>query len=173
MAESMGLDLGRHRDLSGRARQPWVRRGLVAMLALLPLLALLNVFGQRTSTQSARGGGATLIVTAPEALRGGLLFQARIQVTADRPIAHPVLALDGGWLSGLTLNTIEPAASNQGWRDGALRLSYPPIAKGGSLVVYLEYQVNPTTVTRRARTASLLDGSNQLVSLSDTITVFP
>ena len=51
------------------------RRTLLGLLAVLPVLALLNVFGQRPSTTSARAAAGDLAVTAPARLRSGLIFQ--------------------------------------------------------------------------------------------------
>jgi hypothetical protein len=55
MASSLpdGLNVERNRDLSGRARHPQFRRALLCLVAMLPLLALLNVFGQRPTVSSA------------------------------------------------------------------------------------------------------------------------
>jgi len=39
--------LRRHRDLQGRRNDVWFRRGLLALTAAIPILALFNVFGQR------------------------------------------------------------------------------------------------------------------------------
>src|SRR5213078_2810893 len=39
------IDLGRDRDLRGRDKDLWIRRSLFALIALIPLLALFNVFG--------------------------------------------------------------------------------------------------------------------------------
>ena len=66
-----GLWLERNRDLAGRGSAPWVRRvGLLLLLALV-IAALLNTFGQRATTSSARGPAASLQLNAPERARGG------------------------------------------------------------------------------------------------------
>jgi len=60
MAEDLGLDLERHRDLRGRDREPWIRRSGMALLTLIPLAALLNTFGQAPTASTAEGSGAEL-----------------------------------------------------------------------------------------------------------------
>src|SRR5437773_961957 len=60
-----GIVLRRHRDLDGRGWHLWVRRGLLAALALFVVLALLNVFGQRPSGAQKTVDAATLKVYAP------------------------------------------------------------------------------------------------------------
>jgi hypothetical protein len=45
--------LKRDRDLVGRQNEIWVRRGLFALMCVVPVLALLNLFGQRPSESTA------------------------------------------------------------------------------------------------------------------------
>src|SRR3954454_4753666 len=74
-------------DTGGRGLA--ARRAAMCVLAALVALALLNVFGQRPSTSRAATGAATLVVSAPTTVRGGILFQGRIQVVANRTITDP------------------------------------------------------------------------------------
>jgi hypothetical protein len=53
VATPEGLTLARHRDLGGRRSELWGRRASVALLAIPPLLAALNVFGQQPTTTNA------------------------------------------------------------------------------------------------------------------------
>src|SRR5207248_3294407 len=68
------LTLTEHRDRRGRRWQEWARRGAMLAVALVPLLALLNVFGQRPETSSAATGTARLQVYAPARARSGLVY---------------------------------------------------------------------------------------------------
>jgi hypothetical protein len=51
--------LKRDRDLAGRRNEIWVRRGLFTLLCVVPVLALLNVFGQRPSGADAAAAAAS------------------------------------------------------------------------------------------------------------------
>ncbi|MBA2568448.1 MAG: hypothetical protein H0V11_03780, partial [Actinobacteria bacterium] len=44
---------------------------------------------------------------------------------------------------------------------------------GRKLVVYLQYQVNPTNVGRRSQDVELYDGEVLLTEVDRTVTVFP
>jgi hypothetical protein len=77
-----GIVLTRDRDLEGRSHDLWVRRGLFALLPLIAVLALLNVFGQDETTSTEDSSTATLDLRAPERVRGGLLYQARFTISA-------------------------------------------------------------------------------------------
>jgi hypothetical protein len=163
----------RDRDLEGRAWEIWVRRGLFALLPILALLGLLNVFGQRPDTITKAGNGATLKLHAPDRVRGGLIYQARFHITAQRDLEHPTVVLDPGWLESMTLNTIEPSPVNEASDNGRLSLDLGHIPAGHSYLLYMQFQTNPTNVGTRSADVTLKDGDQTLLRLERHITVFP
>ena len=167
--------LSRERDLElqGRAYQPWLRRGLLALLALFILAALLSVFGQRSTTSTAAGPAATLTVAAPERLRGGLVFEGRFEIAAHRTIQTPRLVLDGGWMEGMILNTSEPTPSTETSRDGRLVLDFDEIPAGTTFTYWSQWSVNPVNVGHRSQDVALFDGPRELVSVHRQVTIFP
>jgi len=173
MDDDLGLNLERARDLVGRDREPWVRRVGISLVLLIPLAALLNTFGQSPVKATAAGAGVRLSVESPEAARGGLIYQVQVTVDADSGIKEPVLVLSESWLQGLTLNTTEPAASDEQWGPEGLMLTYAPVQAGGQLKVFLQYQVNPTTVERRTQRVEIRDGTTPLAHLDRIFTVYP
>lgn len=168
-----GIVLRRHRDLEGRRWHPWLRRGLLGLIALVLVLGLFDVFGQATSTTRAQAGAATLSVSAPGAVRGGLLFQARITTEAHTELRDATLVLNQAWLDGLTVNTIEPSPLNEASRDGNLAFDLGHLPAGSKHVLYLDYQVNPTTVGSRTLRLELQDGETPVTSLERTLRIFP
>jgi hypothetical protein len=173
MAAPEGLTLGRHRDLEGRERRPYVRRVLIGLLVVFLTLALLNVFGQRPDTATGATEGVELEVYSPTRLRSGLYFMSRFTIRAEEEIANATLVLDPGWLEGMTLNTVEPAPVGEANRDGRLALELGRVPAGTEHVLFLQFQVNPTNLGRRAQDVDLLDGDQELIHLDRTITVFP
>ena len=168
-----GIVLRRHRDLQGRRWHPWLRRGLLGLVALVVVLALFDVFGQASSTTRAETGAATLSVTAPGAVRGGLLFQARITTEARTELKDATLVLNQAWINGLTVNTIEPSPLNEASRDGNLVFDLGHLPAGSKHVLYLDYQVNPNTVGSRTLRLELQDGETPVTSLERTLRIFP
>ena len=168
-----GIVLTRHRDLKGRGWHPWVRRALVGVVALVLLLALFGFVGQSTSTTRAETAAATLVVDAPDAVRGGLLYQARFTIVAHQELKQATLVLNEKWIDGLTVNTIEPSPVNEASRDGKLALELGHLAAGARYVLYLDYQVNPTTVGSRTLKAELDDGEQPVASLSRNLKIWP
>jgi hypothetical protein len=168
------IDRERYLDLKGRRSGPWGRRAVMAIFAAVAVLAVLNVFGQRGTRKVADSAAARLEVSGPNRLRGGLYYQSLITVRARRAIEHPQLVLNRSWFDGLTINTTEPQASQESATGGGnVALQYDKLDAGDVLRVWIEYQVNPTTVTRRTQVLELDDGPHKLVTLSRKLTVFP
>jgi hypothetical protein len=168
-----GIVLARHRDLKGRGWHPWVRRGLVALVVLVLVLALFGFVGQSTSTSRAETAAATLTVDAPDAVRGGLLYQARFTIVARQELKQATLVLNEKWIDGLTVNTIEPSPVGEASRDGKLALELGHLAAGARYVLFVDYQVNPTTVGSRTLKADLDDGEQPVVSLTRQLRIWP
>jgi len=174
MAQKLdSVSLTRARELNGRARETWIRRVSLAVLAAVSVLALLNVFGQEPGEATANSSGATLTVLAPARIRGGLLFEARFTITAHQEIRKAVLVLDRGWAEGMTINTIEPSPSQESSDNGRLSFQLGDIPAGQIFVLYMQFQVNPVTVGSRSQLAEVLDGPVSLVSLTRHMTVLP
>jgi hypothetical protein len=165
--------LRRDRDLEARQNDIWVRRALFALVCVVPLLALANLFGQHPDSSTAEVAAAHFSLSSPSRARGGLLYQARFRIEAKERIAQAELVLDKGWIEGLTINTIEPSPTSETSQDGKLALDLGPIPRGQSYVLFVDFQVNPTTVGRQDQTVTLYDGDRALVSLHRTLTVFP
>ena len=168
-----GIVLKTHRDLEGRRHEQWVRRALLILLLAIPVAALLNVFGQSPSTTKASSPEANLQLLAPPALRSGLLYEARFRIYARSELKKATLVLQPGWLEGFTLNTLEPSPVGEASDHGRLVFTLGHVPAGGSYRLYLQFQVNPTTVGRRSQNVTLLDGTRTLALIRRTVTVFP
>lgn len=166
------LDLARHRDYKG-TRELVARRVVMALLAALALAALFEAFGQSARTSSAAAERATLEVSAPPRLRGGLFFQGRFTVRAQAAIENATLVFGPGWMENVHINTIEPAPTEEGSRDGDLALSFGRLEPGDELVLYMQFQVNPTNVGHRPADVALYDGDELIARVDHTVTVFP
>jgi len=168
------LDADADRDLRGRERHQLGRRMALGALTLFVLAALLNVFGQRTTTTVAAEPAAALSVQAPSRLRGGLIFEGRFRIDAREAIAEPTLVLQSGWIDAITLNSIEPAPTTErSLDDGSIAFDLPPIAAGGSSTLYTQWQVNPTALGRTSADVELRDGDRSIARVERTVTIFP
>jgi hypothetical protein len=168
-----GLDAGRDLDLGGRASHVWIRRTLLALIAVFPIAALLNVFGQRPATSVAATPEATLKVYSPSRLRGGLLYTSRFTIIAHQDVKKAILLLDSGWVEQLTFNAVVPQPVSQASADGRLSMEIGHIPAGKKFTLYISYQVNPTNVGHRSQNVVLEDGSTKLATIHRTVTIFP
>jgi len=160
-------------ELKGRGRHTLYRRISLAVLALVVAAGLWGVFGQQSTSTVAAGSKAVLTVEAPAHLRGGLLFQARFEIHAKQPLGHPKLLLSPGWLESMTLNTVAPTPPSESSSPAGLAMTFDPMSAGETLIVWTEWQVNPTNAGRRSEDVTLFDGPSQIAFAERTLTVFP
>jgi hypothetical protein len=169
------LVLKRHRDLVGVKPYGVVSRWVVmTLLTVAAILGLANVFGQRPVSTTATAPAASLKLYAPEHLRGGLLWSARFHIRANADLKKATLVLDPGWAEGMAINTIEPSPVGQASKDGRLSLDLGHIPKGGSFILFMQFQANATNVAwRRSQDVELDDGAKQILVLHHHVTIYP
>jgi hypothetical protein len=168
-----GIDLPRHRDFKGKAAGQWLRHAFLLLLTLFVLAALLNAFGARPQTKEAVATAATLKITAPERVRGGLLYQARLQIHANEPIGAPTLVFDKGWIEETTINTVQPEPAETTSDPKHLKLRYPPLPPARTLDVYISLQANPNDVGTHNADVALYDADEEIASIDRTQVNFP
>jgi hypothetical protein len=167
------LTLKRNRDLVGRERRPWSRRVLLALVAAIPVAGLAGAFGQQAVDSVASAPAATLRVEAADRLRGGLLGQDVFRIDAHTGLKHATLVLDSGWFDSIQLNTVIPNPLAETDRNGRLALDFGHVPAGSTLVVHMQFQVNPTNVGSHPQGVELDDGQQPIVRIHRTLVVFP
>jgi hypothetical protein len=157
----------------GVVRGQRARWAILTAFAVIAALAFIGVFGQRQSETAAAAEAATLRLSGPKTVRGGLYFQSRVEIRALRTIEHPRLVLNEGWTEEMQVNSIEPMPISEASRDGRVVLSYDDLDAGDRLVVWLQFQVNPTNVGQRSYDVELDDGDRPLARVARDIAVLP
>ena len=165
------FDLPRHER--GQRVGLAARRAFVTLLAVVAGVALTGALGQPQHSSGVAADAVVMRLSAPETVRGGLFFEARLDIDARQSIDMPRLVLGDGWLEGLQVNSIEPAAESESSRDGHLELSYRPIAAGERTRIWFQFEVNPTNVGRRSFAVELDDGATALARIDRDLTVLP
>ena len=145
----------------------------MALICVPVALGLLNAFGQRPSSVTAASDAARLEVHAPGNVRGGLIYEARFHIDALQELEQAVLVLDSGWLEGLTINTIEPSPVGEASRDGRLSLELGHIPRGDRYLLFIQVQVNPTTLGRNSQRVDLYDGDRHLLTVRRQLAIWP
>jgi hypothetical protein len=168
-----GLTLERNRDMAGRESWVWVRRTLLALLVVVAILALFDVFGQRPATTKVDAPQASLSVYAPARARSGLIYAARFHINAHRDIKDAYLVLDPGWAEGYTVNGLAPQPVTEASRNGRIAFGFGHVPAGHSLIFFMSLQVNPTNVGRRSQNVELDDGETPILTVHRMITILP
>jgi len=168
-----GLTLKRNRDLVGIESTPRTRRVLLALICIPLVLALFNVFGQRPQKAEASVAEASLSVYSPQRLRSGLYYEARFHVVAHEDLKDARLVLGTGWSEGITINTIEPSPLGAASRNGDLSYDLGHIPAGESHILFVQQQVNPTTIAWRKQRTELWDGERHLLTIDRRFIVWP
>jgi hypothetical protein len=73
----------------------------------------------------------------------------------------------------MTVNTIEPSPVSEASRDGRLALSLGHLPAGAKYVLFMQFQVNPTTVGSRTLRAELDDGDQLVLALTRHLRIYP
>jgi len=146
---------------------------LLCVIAVLPVLALLNVFGQHPTTTSASTRAVSAAVTAPSRLRSGLIFQVRLQITAHRDIKELEVVFDRGWWESMSVNSTVPEPSEESSSDGRVAFDYGQLGAGHTHVSWMYFQVNPTNVGKRQEDIDIKDGQTELAHINRAMTIFP
>jgi hypothetical protein len=152
---------------------PWLRRAVLALFAIGAVAVLAGAIGQQPSSSQAGGAAARLTLSAPDTVRGGLLFQARVTIDATASIRRPQLVLQRGWLEGMQISSIEPQPSQETGSGSTVTLSYDALDAGETLTVWLQFQADPTSVGTRPAGIRLLDGTTPLATIDHDLTVLP
>jgi hypothetical protein len=171
--ELVGIDTARHQRLEGRDRFVWVRRTVLTVFAVLPLLALGNVFGQRAVVNSTSTSAATLEVKSPETVRGGLMFTTEIVITAHHDLHDGQVYLQRGWFTNMIFNGVSPQPSQQGAQQSWQIWDFGPIQAEQPFRIWISWQANPTNVGNHSQDVELYDGPDKLTTTHHDLTVFP
>lgn len=168
-----GLTPERNRDLRGHLASPIYRRVLLCCIAALPILALLNVFGQRATTSAAHTPSVDVSVTAPSRLRSGLIFQVRVEVRAHRKIKELEAVFARGWWDAMSVNSIVPEPTEEKSENGQVALDYGKLEPNEKLVFWVYFQVNPTNLGKRREDVEIRDDMTPLAHIHRSMTIFP
>ena len=167
------LTFSRHRDRRGHRWDPWVRRGGLVLLAVVVLFALLNVFGQRPGTSTASAAAARLQLYAPSAVRGGLVYTARLRIDARKDLKQAIVVFAPGWADQYTFNGVSPQPISEGSANGKVSFTLGHVPEGKHYTLFVSLQVNPTNVGHHGQTVWLYDGQTELAAIRHEITIWP
>jgi hypothetical protein len=143
----------------------WLRRAMLAAMALLVAADLLSLLGVHTSSISATHDGYTVTLHYPSVARAGL--DTPWQVTVSHPGGFGpelTLAITGSYFNIFETQGFHPNPSDE-TRDGTtlyLTFTAPP---GNTFVVDFDTYVQPASQQGRSATLTVIDGGAAKVSV--------
>ena len=158
-------------------RRGWRRRAnLLSLLVLGALMALAMtglLAGARTPERAADFGSARLGVTVPGILRNGEFFEMRVDVAARDAITDLRVAVPLTLWRDMTINTMMPAPSEEGFANGAFRFTYGKLDAGKTLAIKIDGQINPPLTLGTRGDVAIYDGDRRIGAVPITIRVLP
>jgi hypothetical protein len=149
------------------------RRAFLGVLAVFLALGFANVFGVRTTTASATGGGYTLRVTYPSVSRPGLATPWSVEIRRPGGFREPVtLATTFSYFDIFDRNTLDPEPSSSTTAGDRIVWELdPPL--GDTLTVTLDGQIEPDWSGGRKAVTAILEGGEEVVSVSYRTRILP
>ena len=122
-----GITLKRNRDLQGPGAESVATAGAAGLRRRDAAARAAQRLRPGPHDQlGGERGARRLSVTAPNRLRGGLIFQVRVKVVARREIKQLQLDFDEGWWESMSDNSIQPEPSSE---NSPRRQIVPPMAR--------------------------------------------
>jgi hypothetical protein len=149
------------------------RRAMLTILAMFVLLGAATVFGARTGTVSASGGGFDLTVQYPAVSRPGLAIRWIITVRRSGGFDGPVdIAITSRYLDLLDFNNLDalPSATKSAGTMTIWTFDQPV---GDTLVVAFDGRLEPAQQWGKPSTVSVLADGVPVVSVHYETRVMP
>lgn len=145
----------------------------VVVLGLLIIGALFGAFGIRQNLV-APGNGVSLSVAGPERIRSGEYFEMLFIIETQRELKDAVLSVDSDIWHDITINTMIPQPTEEGFEDGSFDFHYGALPTGSRLLVKIDGQVNPRYPPGTNQgPIDVTDGPATLATVDYSLTVLP
>lgn len=136
-------------------------------------LGFANVFGIRTATASATGGGYALRVTYASASRPGLATPWSVEVRRPGGFTGPVtLATSSSYFEIFDENALDPEPSSSTSRGEAIVWEFDQ-PMGNVLTISLDARIEPKYKGGRQAVTSILEQGKEVVSVRYRTRIFP
>jgi hypothetical protein len=158
-------------DAVRRARN--LRRVVIAALAVFVGLGLSGVFGARTATVSAAGGGYRLTVSYPAVTRPGLAVRYSIRVDRPGGLDGPVtVSTTRAYLELFDVNALDPQPASTTTAAGRTLWTFEDLA-GETLTVTLDARTEPARESGAEARTELLVAGRPVVRVAYRTVVMP
>jgi len=142
-------------------------------LGLLLSAGIFGLFGADERVSSA-GDGATLTIDGPKRIRSGEFFEMLFTIRNEREIRDAVLRVDEHVWNEVTINTMIPQPTEEGFNDGSFEFHFGALRPGSRLLVKVDGQINPEYPPgENAGAIVLADAAASLTTVDYSMRVLP
>jgi hypothetical protein len=160
-------------DLRRVRRARTFRRVAIAVIGVFVLLGVAGVFGARSGTASASGGGYSLVVTYPAVTRPGLAVRWSLEIRRRGGLEDQVtLSTTSSYFDLFDFNQFYPQPSAE-TSDGETTILTFDTAGGEIFRVILDGRLEPARQDGAAAVSSVLVGGRPVVSVRYRTMVMP
>jgi hypothetical protein len=160
-------------DLRRVRRARTYRRVAIAIIGLFVLLGLAGVFGARSGTASASGGGHSLVVTYPAVSRPGLAVRWSVEIRREGGLEEQVtIATTSSYFDLFDFNQFYPQPSAE-TSDGSSTIWTFDTAGGKIMRITLDGRLEPARQDGAEAVSSILVGGRPVVSVRYRTMVMP
>jgi len=173
MAEMAVTTVPQDTDLRRARRARTYRRVAIALIGLFVLLGAAGVFGARSGTASASGGGYSLVVTYPAVTRPGLAVRWSVEIRRRGGLEDQVtLSTTSSYFDLFDFNQFYPQPSAETSDASSTVLTFD--TGGGEIFrVTLDGRLEPARQNGAEAVSSILVGGRPVVSVRYRTRVMP
>jgi hypothetical protein len=173
MAGMAATTVPRETDLGRVRRARTYRRVAIAVIALFVLLGVAGVFGARSGTAAASGGGYSLVVTYPAVTRPGLAVRWSVEIRREGGLEEQVaLATTSSYFDLFDFNQFYPQPSAE-TSDGSSNIWTFDTAGSEIIRITLDGRLEPARQEGAEAVSSILVGGRPVVSVRYETRVMP
>lgn len=150
------------------------RRGFIVALVLFLSAGVLGVFGVRTGTVAAAGGGYELRVRYATVARPGLAVPWEVTIRRPGGFDGPVtLATDDAYFDLFDENSFDPEPTSTLSDGRRLIWEFDPPPDSDTMTVSLDTRTGPNTQWGDSATTEILEGGRPVVAVTYRTRVMP
>ncbi|HLU05013.1 MAG TPA: hypothetical protein VKZ91_00525 [Woeseiaceae bacterium] len=145
----------------------------LAALTLVLLPAFFGVYGSKAIVVGT-GPEVRLTVEGPSRIRNGEYLEIILNIEAQSQVEEAVVLVGASLLRDITVNTLLPTPSEQGFRDDSFEFRFGRLDASDRLNVKIDAQINTNHTPSASEGAiAVADGETMLTKVDYAIEVLP
>ena len=145
----------------------------IILLGALVAFGLSGLAGSRSATSDVASAAVEVTVRTPTIVRNGEILETMIDIRPRRRIGKLVVGVEEGLWREVTINSMVPAAAEEGFEDGLFRFTFAALETGQPFLFKIDQQVNPGLGGKSRGRIVIFDDKERLAELPLELRVLP